>query len=109
MKHLTPLNRKARRLDALVSQAHSARALTADPPPTYYPFGCSTVCSPGWEVDSGGGTHGLCQPMERDLYDCYHTCYWPVQVPDALNNSPDWATSCGAPMKDWKSIDLVFP
>ena len=109
MKHLTPLNKKARRLHAMVSKTRSAQALSLDPPPTEYPFGCTTVFSPGWEVDSGGGTHGLCQPMERDLYDCYHTCYWPVQVPDALNNSPDWANSCGTPMHDWKSIDLIFP
>ena len=64
---------------------------------------------PGCSTLSKTATHGLCQPVERDLYDCYHTCYWPVQVPDALNNSPDWANSCGAPMNDWKSIDLVFP
>ena len=108
MNHLTPMNKKARRLEEILTRADSARALQ-DPPPQQIPFGCTTVFSPGWEVDSGGGTHGLCQPMERDLYDCYHTCYWPVQVPDALNNSPEWANSCGAPIKDWKSIDLIFP
>ena len=53
--------------------------------------------------------HGLCQPIERDLYDCYHTCYWPAQVPDGVTNFPKWTASCGAPMQDWKSIDLVFP
>ena len=111
MKHLTALNKKARRLETLVAQTEdSVRAMTDPwPPPTEYPFGCSTVFSPGWEVDSSGGTDRLCQPIERDLYDCYHTCYWPVQVPDALTNHPDWAASCGAPMHDWKSIDLVFP
>jgi hypothetical protein len=111
MKHLTALNRKARRLEALVDATQgSARAMTDPwPPPTEYPFGCTTVFAPGWEVDSSGGTDGLCQPIERDLYDCYHSCYWPVQVPDALTSNPDWAMACGAPMNDWKSIDLVFP
>ena len=83
MKHLTPLNRKARRLEALVETTRGrARAMTDPwPPPTDYPFGCTTVFAPGWEVDSSGGTDGLCQPIERDLYDCYHSCYWPAQVP----------------------------
>jgi hypothetical protein len=51
----------------------------------------------------------LCTPVERDLYDCYHSCYWPAQVPDALTNDPNWTKTCGAPVHDWSSIDLVFP
>ena len=109
MNHVTPLNHKAQRIAAMVAQA-SARALVVqDPAPTQYPFGCSTVFAPGWEVDSAGGTNGLCQPIERDLYDCYHTCYWPAQVPDGVTNNPKWSGACAAPMHDWKSIDLVFP
>ncbi len=65
--------------------------------------------SPGWEVDSAGGTAGLCQPVERDIYDCYVTCFWPAQVPDHLNNSPDWANKCAAATKDWRNLDIVFP
>ena len=103
-------NQKARQLTALVlAQRGGARALTQDPPPTQYPYGCTTIFAPGWEVDSSNGTNGLCQPIERDLYDCYHTCYWPAQVPDGVTNAPAWTSSCGAPMQDWKSIDLVFP
>ena len=106
MKHIEAVNLKARRVERLmVSRGDAAHAM-ADPDP---PFGCTTVFAPGWEVDSGGGTHGLCTPIERDLYDCYHSCYWPSQVPDALTNSPDWPQGCGAPVKDWASIDLVFP
>lgn len=106
MKHLTAINRKARAIERLVvEQADAAHAMN-DPDP---PFGCTTIFAPGWEVDSSGGTHGLCTPIERDLYDCYHSCYWPAQVPDALTNSPDWTNTCGAPMNDWSSIDLVFP
>ena len=65
--------------------------------------------SPGWEVDSAGGTAGLCQPVERDIYDCYVTCFWPAQVPDHLNNYPDWAKKCAAATKDWRNLDMVFP
>ncbi len=110
MTHVRPLNQKARRIAALLLE-HRGQVLplTQDPPPTEYPFGCTTVFAPGWEVDGSGGVHGLCQPIERDLYDCYHTCYWPAQVPDGVTNFPKWTASCGAPVQDWKSIDLVFP
>ncbi len=60
----------------------------------HVPMGCALAFSPGWEVDSAGGTAGLCQPVERDIYDCYVTCFWPAQVPDHLNNYPDWASKC---------------
>jgi hypothetical protein len=47
--------------------------------------------------------------VERDLYDCYISCYWPAQVPDHMNNYPDWTAKCAAATKDWRNIDLVFP
>ena len=47
--------------------------------------------------------------MERDLYDCYKTCYWPVQVPDYTSNYPDWHSKCASATEDWRKIDLVFP
>ena len=106
MKHNQPLNRKAKQIAAQMEShgdAEGARPL-AD-----IPFGCSTQLDPGWEVDGGGGTYGLCTPVERDLYDCNHSCYWPAQAPDALTNFPNWTKSCGAPVHDWSSIDLVFP
>jgi hypothetical protein len=55
-----------------------------------------------------GGTAGLCQPVERDIYDCYVTCFWPAQVPDHLNNYPDWASKCASATKDWRNLDLVL-
>ena len=64
---------------------------------------------PGWETDSNGGTAGLCQPVERDLFDCHTGCYWPAQVPDQLNHAPDWTSKCAAAQKDWRKIDLIFP
>ena len=104
MKHLKAINRKARWIEERAGHGDSSAKAMAD-----IPFGCSTQLDPGWEVDSGGGTYGLCTPVERDLYDCYHSCYWPAQVPDALTNFPEWTSTCGAPVHDWSKIDLVFP
>ncbi len=119
MKHLKGINKKARRIDALVSAQPAQdshvdndvvalqNAPTAQRP--HVPMGCALAFSPGWEVDSAGGTAGLCQPVERDIYDCYVTCFWPAQVPDHLNNYPDWAAKCASATKDWRNLDLVFP
>ena len=106
MKHIKAVNRKARMIERMVGPGPGAAHALADPDP---PFGCTTIFAPGWEVDQGGGTYGLCTPIERDLYDCYHSCYWPAQVPDALTNFPKWSNSCGAAVQDWANIDLVFP
>jgi hypothetical protein len=118
MKHLRAVNRKARRIDDYVAslrpESTSARDVVAlqntpTQPRPHIPMGCSLSFSPGWEVDSAGGTAGLCQPVERDIYDCYVTCFWPAQVPDHLNNAPDWASKCASATKDWRNLDLVFP
>jgi hypothetical protein len=114
MKHLTAINKKARRIEEYVASAYGdiyaqqQQGNTPAPRP-HYPIGCSVVFSPGWEVDAAGGTAGLCQPAERDLYDCYITCYWPAQVPDHYNNYADWTSKCASATKDWRDIDLVFP
>jgi len=79
------------------------------PEPPHIPNGCSLVFSPGWEADRTGGTAGLCQPVERDLFDCHMGCFWPAQVPDQLNHAPDWTAKCAAAQKDWRKIDLIFP
>ena len=128
MKHLNPLNEKARRLDRALSEATAPAAQPpADPaakerdvvalcqqppqqpPAPHIPLGCSTIFSPGWEVDRTGGTAGLCQPVERDLFDCHLGCFWPAQVPDQLNRAPDWTSKCAAAQKDWRKIDVIFP
>ena len=113
MKHLRPINAKAWRMEAqYAGQKEDVVALQgqdAPKPKTHIPPGCSFVFSPGWEVDSAGGTAGLCQPVERDIYDCWFSCYWPAQVPDHLNNYPNWAAKCATATKDWKNLDLVFP
>ena len=83
MKHLKAINQKAARIEAYV--AHEAAEAQRDDmdvvglrtPPheqdgqPHFPLGCSLVFAPGWEVDSQGGTAGLCQPVERDLFDCH--------------------------------------
>jgi len=113
MKHLKPLNKKAHRIDAIAAQTtitndEDVVALQQTQRP-HVPMGCTLSFSPGWEVDAGGGTAGLCQPVERDIYDCYVTCFWPVQVADHLNYSPDWAKNCGSATKDWRTLDVVYP
>ncbi len=123
MKHLSPVNDKARRLVKALEAAPAAgtdpapadrdvRALQQppqQPPGAHIPLGCSTLFSPGWEVDRTGGTAGLCQPVERDLFDCHLGCFWPAQVPDQLNYAPDWVKKCAAAQKDWRKIDIIFP
>ena len=128
MNHLTPINRKAARVEAFVEEhAQEAAPATAgtddvvalqrqrnggppqQPDAAHIPLGCSLVFSPGWEADRNGGTAGLCQPVERDLFDCHMGCFWPAQVPDQLNHAPDWTAKCAAAQIDWRKIDLIFP
>src|SRR5213594_2422317 len=137
MKHLKPVNRKAALIERVSEQPPTGSgqqaslpaagaadlkgssegdvvALQQGPPQQpqqgpHFPLGCSLQFDPGWEVDSSGGTAGLCQPVERDLFDCHTGCYWPAQVPDQLNNAPDWTSKCASAQKDWRKIDLVFP
>ena len=120
MKNLKAINQKAERIEAWV--AHEARQAKSEEldvvglrrPPheesgPHFPLGCSLVFFPGWEADSSGGTAGLCQPVERDLFDCHLACFWPAHVPDQLNHSVDWTGKCASAQKDWRKLDLVFP
>ena len=135
MKHLKPVNNKAQRLERALDAAtrthhdevsagadgnEAARAadgndvtalcqIPQQPTGPHIPTGCSTVFAPGWEVDRTGGTAGLCQPVERDLFDCHLGCFWPAQVPDQLNHAPDWTKKCAAAQKDWRKLDVIFP
>ena len=115
MKHIRAVNKKAQRIiqaveSSAVAPEEDVIALQDQAPARpHIPTGCSLSFSPGWEVDSAGGTAGLCQPVERDIYDCYNSCFWPAQVPDHLNNYPDWSSKCAVATKDWRNLDLVFP
>ena len=112
MSALRAINRKARKMERAVSavnaDVHALQARGGEGK-VYYPMGCTLNFTPGWEVDASGGTAGLCQPVERDLFDCYLGCGWPAQVPDHLNNAPDWSAKCATATKDWRNLDLVFP
>jgi hypothetical protein len=130
MKHLKAINSKAGRVERFVQTTTPPTAVAAmaapgtgdvvalqgggppqqaPAPQPHIPIGCSLVFSPGWEADRTGGTAGLCQPVERDLFDCHIGCFWPAHVPDMLNHAPDWTKKCAAAQKDWRKIDLVFP
>ena len=122
MTHLRPVNQKAARIAYEVAEARrraaqaDGRVVALQDGPAapkaegpHIPLGCSFVFYPGWEVDSNGGTAGLCQPVERDLFDCHLGCFWPAQVPDQLNHAPDWTSKCAAAQKDWRKVDLIFP
>ena len=132
MDHLKAINQKARRIEGHAQTQPEANApgdpASALPPENplasgdpadldvvalesgpNIPLGCSLVFAPGWEVDSTGGTAGLCQPVERDLFDCHLACFWPAHVPDQLNHAPDWTGKCASAQKDWRKLDLIFP
>jgi hypothetical protein len=120
VKHLRSINQKASRIEAHVVHATSvAESEELDivglrTPPheeggPHFPLGCALLFSPGWEVDARGGTAGLCQPVERDIFDCHISCFWPAQVPDQLNHAPDWTGQCASAQKDWRKLDLIFP
>ena len=113
MNHLKAINQKANRVEAHVAAKDEPKkdvvALQQTPQQPHFPLGCSLVFSPGWEADSTGGTAGLCQPVERDIFDCHIGCFWPAQVPDQLNHAPDWTARCASAQKDWRKLDLVFP
>jgi hypothetical protein len=123
MNHLRAVNRKARAIETIHAeqlerhrdeQVEDVVALQGTQGPRipegpHIPLGCSFVFAPGWEVDSTGSTAGLCQPVERDLYDCYVTCFWPVHVPDLYNHAPDWTAKCASAQQDWRKLDLIFP
>jgi hypothetical protein len=109
--HLKAVNRKANRVvEQVAEQKNDVVALQRVPQlAPHFPLGCSLVFSPGWEADQNGGTAGLCQPVERDIFDCHIGCFWPAQVPDQLNHAPDWTAKCASAQKDWRKLDLVFP
>jgi Quinohemoprotein amine dehydrogenase, gamma subunit len=112
MRHLKPINQKADRVvDHAAQQKQDVVALQTPQQPArpHLPMGCTFLFSPGWEADQAGGTAGLCTPVERDIFDCHISCFWPAQVPDMLNHTPGWTGKCAAAQKDWRKIDLVFP
>lgn len=107
MKHLKAANSKARAVTASVAQATSTEE---DVIGMAQPIGCTTIFNPGWEANPWGGASSMCAPMEADLLSCANLCWWPAQVPDSLQNAPEWAKGCsGMNQEDWRNLDVVFP
>ena len=79
MNHLKAINTKAARVERATEHDVVGLQRTGLPQLPHFPVGCSLVFSPGWEADRAGGTAGLCQPVERDLFDCHIGCYWPAR------------------------------
>ena len=92
MRHLRPLNKKAARIDGYLNLKTEDVTALQNPPGgnqqqrPHVPMGCALMFTPGWEVDAAGGTAGLCMPVERDIYDCYVSCYEGVKKPESLSD-----------------------
>ena len=112
MKHLKPRNHKAEQVEASQTQDQT-QGQTLDQDDVVgmnQPVGCTTIINPGWEANPWGGTSSMCAPVEADLLSCANVCWWPAQVPDSLQNTPEWAKACsGSTQEDWRSLEVVFP
>jgi hypothetical protein len=111
MKHIKPVNQRAK---AIEKQSLKQTGDTPEPSGDVramqqLPLGCTLSFNPGWEAGASGLSTGLCRPMAADLYGCYDNCSWPVQVPDQITNFLDWNQKDGAPVNDWRKLDLIFP
>ena len=105
MKHLKPLNEKARDVEAAAEAGELDEVTAMQTVVT----GCSITTDPGWEVDMFGQVTGLCQPMEADLYGCADPCWWPAQVPDVMGTYPDWTADAPSAVSDWRNLESVYP
>jgi len=106
MKHVKPLNESAKTIDDAATAGRLEEVTTMQPRTV---AGCSTVFDPGWEVDAAGGVGSLCQPMEADLYGCVDPCWWPAQVPDAMNSYPQYNAGSPSAARDWRNLQQVYP
>ena len=104
MKHLKPINNKARQLREAAEQGQLEEVVAMQTV-----AGCAATTDPGWEVDMFGSVAGLCQPMEADLYGCSDPCWWPAQVPDMMNTYPDWSKDAPSAATGWRNLDSVYP
>lgn len=109
MKHLKPLNHKARQMEQAVASSATDSDAVADVVAMSTIAGCTATIDPGWEVDVFGGVASLCQPMESDLYGCADPCWWPAQVPDMMSTYPNWSDKAPDSSSDWRQLSTVFP
>jgi len=95
MKHLRPLNRKAR----VIAETRTANQVEA--------HSCSSCCtsfSPGWEVGKDGAIDPC--PWQNDLWACWAACFWAGQVPDDAT-APGWMNCCGNVDTDWTCLCTI--
>lgn len=104
MKHLTPLNAKARQFSEAAEEGREDEVVAMNSM-----VGCTTSFDPGWEIDAFAGIANLCQPMEADLYGCADPCWWPAQVPDTMGTYPNWSDKASNVEQDWRQLQSVFP
>ena len=110
MKHLKAANRKAEAVTASVEKAAVKKEVEEDVIGMAQPIGCTTIFNPGWEANPWGGASSMCAPMEADLLSCANLCWWPAQVPDSLQNAPEWAKGCSSMIrKTGATLTLFFP
>jgi hypothetical protein len=94
MKHLKPMNRRARQVSGLDA-------------PDVYGYACTDCCNawaPGWGTGQSGSVDPC--PWASDLYLCWVTCYWTGQVADDYWE-PNWLDACGQLAEDWYRICVV--
>lgn len=104
MKHLKPLNDKAKLLTETVPEER-AEVMAMQT----IVVGCTASLDPGWEIDPFGSVASLCQPLEADLYGCTDPCWWPAQVPDTINTYPNWNKDAPSAQNDWRKLESVYP
>lgn len=104
MKRLRPLNHKAHLLGQAARDGnHEEVQLMSSV------VGCTTTFDPGWEIDALGGLASLCHPLEADLYGCTDPCWWPAQLADTTNTSPEWTEGKNSVLRDWRKLQTLFP
>jgi len=84
MSVLKAVNRKARKMERAVSAVNAdVQALQARGGEGKILLSDGLHAELHARLGSGasGGTAGLCQPVERDLFDCYLGCGWPRRCP----------------------------
>ena len=98
MKHVKSINQKAGRIEAYMAHekaqaAGEDRDVVGLRTPPHEETGRTSRSGARWSSCRAGrwttaaGTAGLCQPVERDIFDCHISCFWPAHVPDQLNHA----------------------
>ena len=108
MKYLTARNRKAEAVfEYLEAEGGKVKALQDRPPE--YPPGCTTIFSPGWEVDAAGETAGLWRTRRAGPLRLLQELLLAGASAGLLEQQPRLHSGCASAAQDFRKIDLVFP